>query len=70
MNTFPTSQLEERARDQRSRLSDSIAELRTQVREKLEPGRAVRNHMGTAATLATVLGLLAGYALAGIFTRR
>ena len=70
MNSLPSSSLEVRAEDQRQRISSSIAELKTQVRHTLEPERNVREHLGSACAVASVVGLWFGYTFAGIFTRR
>jgi hypothetical protein len=70
MNSLHNSSLNMQAADQRQRISNSIAELKAQVRHTLEPERNVREHLGAACAVATLIGLSFGYSLAGIFTRR
>jgi|GraSoiStandDraft_60_1057301.scaffolds.fasta_scaffold3265326_1 hypothetical protein len=65
----PTYELEVRAAEQRKRLHDSVAELKTQVRDRLDVKKNAREHLGAAAGIASVMALLAGYGVAGMFTR-
>ena len=70
MNSLPDSALNMQAADQRQRISHSIAELKAQVRHTLEPERNVREHLGAACAVVSLLGLWFGYSFGGIFTRR
>ena len=70
MNTEATYELELRAAEQRKRLHDSVEELKSQVREKLDVKTNVRQHLVAVSGVASVLGLLLGYGSAGMFTRR
>ncbi|MFZ0704188.1 MAG: hypothetical protein WAM71_01205 [Candidatus Korobacteraceae bacterium] len=73
-SNLPPEVLEERAAEQRRRLHNSVSELRSSVteavREKLDVKRYLREYMGPATTVAAILGLLAGYGTAGMFTRK
>jgi hypothetical protein len=72
-NNMPTEVLEQRAAEQRRRLHNSVNELRSSVteavREKLDLKRYLREYMGPAIATAAILGLMAGHATVGIFTR-
>ncbi len=70
MTTMPTDVLELRAAEQRRRLHNSVAELREQVREKMDVKKNVREHLGAASAVAAVAGLTLGWGFAGMFTRR
>jgi AraC-like DNA-binding protein len=67
--TPPTDVLELRAEEQRRRLHNSVAELRTQVREKLDVRKNARNYIVPASGIVALVGLVVGYTTAGIFTR-
>jgi hypothetical protein len=69
MNEPPVDTLELRALEQRNRLHDSIGELNTAVREKLDFKENVRKHFVFATGVVSALGLLVGYSLGGMFTR-
>lgn len=68
---LPTDVLEQRAADQRRRLHNSVVELRasvrSEVREKLNVKKAAREHLWPAAGALSLVGLVLGYGLAGIF---
>ncbi len=66
----PTYELELRAVEQRKRLHDSMSELKTQVRDKFDVQKNAREHLLAASGIASVMALLAGYGIAGLFTRR
>ena len=68
-NLPPISILEANAQAQRDKLHNSVLELRSTVRQKLDAKKLAREHLGTAASVASVFGLVLGYALGGIFTR-
>lgn len=67
-NGIPVDVLEKRAADQRRQLHDSVSELRQTVRERLDVKRNVREHLWSASGVVALVGLLAGYAVAGVFT--
>jgi hypothetical protein len=68
-NTFPAVEvLEARAAEQRRHLHNSVAELRSTLREKLDVKKTTREHLAPAAGAAAVLGLALGYTLTAIFT--
>lgn len=70
---IPSEVLEQRAADQRRRLHNSVSELRSSVtetvKEKLDAKKYVREYIGPVTATAAVLGLLAGYSIAGMFTK-
>ena len=68
---LPLSSLERRALEERSQLHERANELKTKVqhvRENLDIKRNARQYMGPAAAVVAAVGLLFGYAFAGIFT--
>lgn len=71
MSTLPIENLELRAIEQRNHLHKTTDELKTTllaVREKLDMSKnACENFVGASVVLALV-GFLAGYGLAGMFT--
>lgn len=82
---LPPEELEHRAADQRRRLHNSVSELRSSltdlkdsveenVRERLDVNRLAnrfaRKHIWQLAAGASVLALMAGHGIAGMFTRR
>lgn len=69
-NPLPTDVLEVRAADQRRQLHNSVVELRSALRQRLDLRRNAREHLAPAAGAAALLGLVLGYALTGMFTRR
>lgn len=69
MNTTPTYELELQAAEQRKRLHNSVAELKFKVREKMDVKKNVRQYLGVASGIASVVGLVLGYSFAGMFTR-
>jgi len=68
-NSLPTHVLEERAAEQRRRLHNSVAELRSNVREKLDMKRNAREHLWPTVGVLSLTGLMLGYGITGIFTR-
>ena len=68
-NMMPMDVLESQAATERRQLHNDVAELRTQIREKLEPKRLAREYVAPASGVAALLGLVLGYSVAGIFTR-
>lgn len=66
--TASTDTLEARAAEQRRQLHQSVAELRSTLREKLDVKKNARAHLAPAAGVAALAGLVLGYALTGVFT--
>lgn len=78
---FPSEVLEQRAAEQRRRLHNSVSELKSSmtdlkssveenVRERLDPNRFARHYLRPLVAGASLFGLLVGYGVAGLFTRR
>jgi hypothetical protein len=65
---FPSDDLELRAANQRQRLQDSVSELRSNVRERLDVQKAARTHVWPASAAAGLLALAFGYGIVGAFT--
>ena len=70
MSTQPMDALELRALEQRNRLHNSVTELKVQVRDKLDVKKNARKHLLAVSVLVSGVGLLLGYGMGGIFTRR
>jgi hypothetical protein len=70
MSTVPSYTLEARAADERRRLHSTVVELRSKVREKLDVKRTARQYVPVASGAAALIGMLLGYGVAGMFTRR
>ena len=68
-NPLPTDILEQRASEQRRRLHNSVAELRSSVRERLDARRMASEYVWPVAGAVAMVGLILGYGLTGIFTR-
>ncbi|HEV2115997.1 MAG TPA: hypothetical protein VGR48_08225 [Terriglobales bacterium] len=66
---IPTDLLELQAAEQRRRLHNSVAELRVQMREKLDLRRNARRYFWPATVVVGLWGLVVGYGLGGILTR-
>jgi hypothetical protein len=69
MNGVPLYELELRANDERRRLESSVSELRSRVLESMDVTKNARKHVWLASGLLATLGMLSGYAIAGLFTR-
>jgi len=72
MSTSPLETLELRALEQRNRLHRTAAELKAKTaaaREKLDMAKNAREHLLAGSIIVSLLGLLSGYAFAGMFTR-
>lgn len=71
-STIPAEILEKQAAEQRRSLHDHVQHLRmavkAEVRERTNIPRHVRRHFLPIAGAVAVIGLSAGYSLAGIFT--
>lgn len=65
----PTDALELRAEEQRRRLHNSVSELRTQVREKLDVKKNARQYVWPASGVVALAGMVMGFGFAGFFTR-
>jgi ElaB/YqjD/DUF883 family membrane-anchored ribosome-binding protein len=65
---IPVDVLEKRAADQRRHLHNTVSELRQSVRQRLDVKRNVREHLWSASAAAAIVGLVAGYAVTGVFT--
>ena len=72
-NSLPAEILEQRAADQRRRLHNSVSELRTsvreRVRERLDVKRNARHYLWPASGALSLVALVMGYGIAGMFTR-
>lgn len=66
-NSMPADLLELRAAEQRQQLHRSVAELKGVVRQRLDVQAQAREHIVPASAIASVLGLLVGYGVAGMF---
>jgi hypothetical protein len=66
---LPVEVLETRAAEERRRLHQSVNELRGAVREKLDVRRTVHDNFAVVAGAVAVVGLMAGFAFTGMFTR-
>ena len=69
-SSMPVEVLEERAADQRRQLHNTVVELKSSLRESFDIRRNAREYLLPAAGAAAFFGLLIGYGMAGIFTRR
>ena len=67
-NPLPAEVLEQRAAEQRRRLHDSVTELRTTMRERLDVKRTAREHFWPVASVVSLAMLLLGYGMASIFS--
>ncbi|HYX52647.1 MAG TPA: hypothetical protein VE783_04300 [Candidatus Limnocylindrales bacterium] len=67
-DAIPVDVLEKRAAEQRRQLHNSVIELRQSVKDRLDVKRNVREHLWSAAGALAVIGLVVGYAVAGVFT--
>lgn len=73
-NDLPTEILEQRAAEQRRRLHNTVSEMRSTVREKMDVKKNAENYsreyFPQAAAAVGAVGLALGWALGGIFDRR
>ncbi|MBV8052134.1 MAG: hypothetical protein JOZ80_13140 [Acidobacteriaceae bacterium] len=69
MSTLPLADLQLRAVDERKRLQSSVVELRSRIRENMDVRKNAREHVWPASGIVAAVGLLSGYAIAGLFTR-
>lgn len=68
-SSLPTDILELRAAEQRRKIHNSVSELRTQMRDKLDVKKNAGEYVWPASGVVGLVGLVFGYSLAGIFTR-
>ena len=62
-----TDDLETRAAEDRERLHNTVAELRSTLSDSLDLKKNARQHLGIVCGAAALLGLSMGYSLMGIF---
>jgi hypothetical protein len=67
MSPLPTTDLEIKAARERERLHSSVLELRSRVRESLDMERQMRENLRLICSVAALVGLASGYAVAGGF---
>jgi len=73
MNPEPIETLQLRALEQRSQLHHTASDLRKKVehaRDSLRVSKQAREHLLPISLGAGLMGLIAGYSVAGLFTRR
>jgi len=68
-SNIPTDLLELRAAEQRRRLHNSVAELRLQIKEKLDVRRNARRYFWPASAVVGLFGLVLGHGFGGILRR-
>jgi len=66
---MPPDILEMRAAEQRQRLHETISELRSGVRHKLDVKAQAREYVWPATTVAALLSLAFGYTAGSLFRR-
>ena len=66
---IPVDILQKRAAEQRRQIHNSVVELRQSVKDKLDVKRNVYEHWWPVASAVTLLGIILGYSIAGIFTK-
>ncbi len=66
---MPSEILEARAAEQRRKIHNSVHDLRSAVRERLDVKRNVRQYFWPASGIVGLAGLVFGYSFTGIFTR-
>ena len=69
MSTNPQEVLQVQAAEQRRQLHSSVTELKSHVRETLDVRTNARRYLTPAGGAAALLGLIAGYGFAGMFTK-
>jgi hypothetical protein len=65
----PTDVLELRAADQRRRLHNSVVELKSQMRERLDTRKLARQYLWPATGALALVGMVLGYGLGSMFVR-
>jgi hypothetical protein len=66
---MPADILELQAAEQRQRLHETISELRSSVRHKLDVKSQARQYVWPASTMAALLSLAFGYTAGSLFHR-
>ena len=66
---LPSDLLEMRAAEQRRRLHNTVTELRSAVRERMDLKKTAAEHVWPLAGAAAAIGLILGYTTGGIFVR-
>jgi hypothetical protein len=69
MAELPSYDLQMKAAEERRRLHNTVAELRTRVHEELEVKKLVRSRLGAICALTSVVALAGGYLITGMFVR-
>ncbi len=64
---MPVEVLESRASEQRRKMHNDVAELRSALREKLDVKKQVSPYVLPASGIAAAIGLMFGWLLTGIF---
>ena len=64
---MPVEVLESRASEQRRKMHNDVADLRSALRETLDVKKQVRPYVVPASGAAALVGLLFGWMLTGIF---
>jgi hypothetical protein len=67
---MPPDILEMRAAEERRRIHERVLELRAQVEERLDVRRQAAAYVWPASGVATLVALVVGWGLAGIFSPR
>ena len=68
-NMMPLDVLENNAAAQRKQIHNDVAELKSRLKQTLEPRKLARQYLAPAAGAAALLGLLLGYGVTAVFTR-
>jgi hypothetical protein len=68
MTQFNSDALEQRAESERARLQQSVTELRSSVRQRLDVRKAAHDYVWQASAVAGALALAVGYGVAAMFT--
>ena len=70
----PAEVLEQRAAEQRQRIDNSVNELKSSlretVREHLDVENYARSHIWQVVAVTSIMALVSGYGVAGMFSRR
>ncbi|HET9308390.1 MAG TPA: hypothetical protein VFO46_20400 [Candidatus Sulfotelmatobacter sp.] len=73
MSTKPVENLELRAIEQRNEIHQTTAELKEKIaaaRQRYDVSANLRQRFTTIAIVVSCLGLIAGYGVGGVFSRR
>jgi hypothetical protein len=69
MSSLPIDDLERQAAADRRQLDSSVVELKDRVKDRLDIKAMLREHVGPAAGVLALVGLVLGFVIAGVFTR-